>query len=158
MPRGQTRPLTRRYTLGVAAVALPLLLLIGGLAGTQFTAERAARLELIARDLRDLRDTLEALVRPASDHVRRLRQLAEDHLAGRVATPASPLRTLLRSESLEIDGHYSRAVLLDRLAGTQSEGLIGICTGAPTSKSSVPATRSRSTWRSTCSSRCEWRI
>ena len=56
MPRGRIRPLTRRYTLGVAAVALPLLLLIGGLAATQFAAERAARLELIARDLRDLRD------------------------------------------------------------------------------------------------------
>ena len=96
MPSGQTRPLTRRYTLGVAAVALPLLLLTGGLAGTQFAAERAAQLELIARDLGDLRDELEALVRPASDHVQQLRQLAEDHLSGRIATPTSPLRALLR--------------------------------------------------------------
>ena len=32
-----------------------------------------------------------------------------------------------------------------------------ICTGAPTSSSSVPTIRSRSTWRSACSSRCESR-
>ena len=125
MPAGQTRPLTRRYALGVAAVALPLLLLIGGLAATQFAAERAARLDLIARDLGDLRDTLEALVQPANDHVQQMRRLAEDHLAGRVATPASPLRALLRTQSWDVEGQRSKAVLLDQLAGTQAEPLVG---------------------------------
>ena len=49
MRRGRSRPLTRRYTLGVAAIAMLLMLLAGGLAATQFAAERTARLELIAR-------------------------------------------------------------------------------------------------------------
>src|SRR5262245_11937913 len=101
---GRTRPLTRRYALGVAAIATLLMLLAGGLAATQFAAERTSRLELVARDLGDLRDELEAIVRPAVDHVRQLRQLAEDHLAGQVATPPSPLRSLLRPERLEIAG------------------------------------------------------
>lgn len=125
MPTGRIRPLTRRYALGVAAVALPLLLMIGGVAATQFAAERAARLDLIARDLGDLRDTLEALVQPANDHVQQMRQLAEDHLAERIATPASPLRALLRTESWDVDGQRSRAVLLGQLAGTQKEPLVG---------------------------------
>ena len=125
MPSGRTRPLTRRYTLGVAAVALPLLLLAGGLAGTQFAAERAAQLELIARDLGDLRDELEALSgRPAttcSSFASSPRTIS----SGRIATPTSPLRALLRSESLEIDGQHSNAVLLDSLAGTQAKDLVG---------------------------------
>jgi hypothetical protein len=150
MPTGRIRPLTRRYALGVAAVALPLLLLIGGVATTQFAAERAVRLDLIARDLGDLRDTLEALVQPANDHVQQMRQLAEDHLAERIATPASPLRALLRAESWDVDGQRSRAVLLGQLAGTQKEPLVAT--------SSAPASRSKSTWRSTYSSRCEWLI
>ena len=101
------------------------MLLTGGLAATQFAAERAARLDLISRDLGNLRVTLEALVQPANDHVQQLRQLAEDHLAGRLATPASPLRALLRSESWDIDSEHSRAVLLDSLAGTPAERLVG---------------------------------
>ena len=75
--------------------------------------------------LGDLRDALEALVQPANDHVQQMRQLAEDHLAERVATPVSPLRALLRAESWDVDGQRSRAVLLDQLAGTQTEPLVG---------------------------------
>jgi hypothetical protein len=75
MATGRVRPLVRLYGWGLVGVALPLLLLVAGLAAFQFAAERAARLELIARDLVDLRLTLDTLVEPAAVHVRQLRRL-----------------------------------------------------------------------------------
>ena len=58
---------------------------------------------------------LEALVKPASDHVEQLRMLAEDHLTGRLATPASPLRAALQRDDRAL------GVALDGLAGTPAE-------------------------------------
>ena len=90
MAAGRAHSLVRCYILGPVAVALPLLLLVAGLAAVQFAAERAGRLALIARDVGNLQLELDALVKPAVDDVRQLRQAAEDHLSGRLATPASP--------------------------------------------------------------------
>ncbi|HEX6012447.1 MAG TPA: hypothetical protein VFY87_11725, partial [Geminicoccaceae bacterium] len=125
MASGAVRPLVRLYAWGLAGVVLPLLLLVAGLAAAQFAAERAARLELIARDLVDLRLTVDALLEPADVHVRQLRRLAEDHLAGRLATPAAPLRALLRPASWTTGGLRSEALLLDGVAGTPAERLVG---------------------------------
>ena len=120
MPTGKARSLASRYAWGVAAVTLPLLLLIGGLAAGQFAAERAARLTLVARDLADMRMMLEALVKPAMDHVQQLPEMAEDHLTGRVATPPSPLRAALRRDDRAAAGWS-----LDGLAGTPAEASVG---------------------------------
>jgi two-component system NtrC family sensor kinase len=68
------RSLARRYAVGLAGISLPLLLLIAGLAAAQFMAARAARLELIAHDIVDLRLILDALVMPMGAHVQQLRQ------------------------------------------------------------------------------------
>ena len=125
MPRGRTRPLTRRYTLGVAAVALPLLLLIGGLAGTQFAAERAARLELIARDFGTCgtrwKHSSGRPVITCGSFVSWPRTILPDASRRR---PRRCARCCDR-RAWKSTASYSRAVLLDRLAGTQSEGLIG---------------------------------
>ena len=119
MPTGKARSLASRYAWGVAAVTLPLLLLMGGLAAGQFAAERAARLTLVTRDMADMRMMLEALVQPAMDHIQQLRMMAEDHLTGRVATPPSPLRAALRRDDRAL------GVALDGLAGTPAEASIG---------------------------------
>ncbi len=65
MAASRAHSLVRRYLLGPVAVALPLLLLVAGLAAVQFAAERAGRLALIARDVGDLQLELDALVKPA---------------------------------------------------------------------------------------------
>ena len=119
MPTGKARSLASRYAWGVAAVTLPLLLLIGGLAAGQFAAERAARLTLVTRDVADMRMMLEALVQPAMDHIQQLRMMAEDHLTGRVATPPSPLRAALQRDDRAL------GVALDGLAGTPAEASVG---------------------------------
>ena len=91
--------LRRRYRLGVAAVLLPLLLLIAGLAFVQYRSERAALLERLGRDSAELATDVDALVKIAGDHVRQLRQAAEDAMQGRLPTPVSPLRALLPGKS-----------------------------------------------------------
>ena len=65
-----TLTLTRRYRLGVAAVMLPLLLLLGGLAVAQYRSEQTALLEALGRDGADMAAAIDGLVRIADDHVR----------------------------------------------------------------------------------------
>jgi PAS domain S-box-containing protein len=113
MAAGPAQSLERRYLLGLTAVALPLLLLVAGLAVAQFRAERAARLDAIARDAADLQSMLDAVVKSADDHVRQMRQMAEDHLSGRLVTPASPLRALLAREHWDSDGMTGNGLFLD---------------------------------------------
>ncbi|MCW2242391.1 PAS domain S-box protein [Azospirillum canadense] len=125
MTEDRARGLVRHYVLGLIAVALPLLLLMTGLAVAQFTVERSARLTRIARSADDLQLALDSMVKSADDHVRQLRQSAEDHLSGRLATPASPLRPLLRPERGDNGGSPGETLFLDAVAGTPTEALVG---------------------------------
>jgi PAS domain S-box-containing protein len=122
---GQVHALVRRYFLGLIAIAIPLLILIAGLAVAQFRAERAVLLDTMARDTVDLQLILDGFLKSADDHVRQLRQSAESHLSGLLPLPHSPLRALLRGEHGDNDGMWGEGVFLGGIAGTALEPLVG---------------------------------
>src|SRR4051794_8213734 len=123
--RGHAGSLVRRYFLGLIAVALPLLLLITGLAVGQFRAERASRLDTMARDAADLQLMLDEFLKSADDHVRQMRRSAEAHLSGLLPTAPSPLRGLIGAERWDSDGMRGEGLFLSGLAGTGMEELVG---------------------------------
>src|SRR4051794_24420562 len=123
--QGHVGSLVRRYFLGLIAVALPLLLLIAGLAVAQFRAERATLLDTMARDAADLQLMLDEFLKSADDHVRQMRRSAEQHLSGLMPTPPSPLRRLLGVERWDSDGMRGDGLFLGGVVGTGMEKLVG---------------------------------
>jgi PAS domain S-box-containing protein len=117
--------LVRRYFLGLIAVALPLLMLIAGLAVAQFRAERATLLDTMARDAADLQLMLDEFLKYADDHVRQMRRSAEHHLSGLLPTPPSPLRGLLGTERWDSDGMRGEGLFLGGVAGTGLDKVVG---------------------------------
>ena len=122
---GHVGSLVHRYFLGLIAVALPLLLLIAGLAVGQFRAERAGRLDTMARDAADLQVMLDGFLKSADDHVRQLRRSAEAHLSGLLPTAPSPLRSLIGADRWDSDGMRGEGLFLDGVAGTGMAELVG---------------------------------
>jgi hypothetical protein len=98
MTAGSVHTLVRRYGVVLATIGIPLLLLVAGLAVARFHYESAIQFETFGRDADDLQRAVEAYIAPAVDHVRQLRQAAEDQLSGRLAIPPSPLRALLAED------------------------------------------------------------
>jgi hypothetical protein len=149
---GQVHALVRRYFLGLIAIAIPLLILIAGLAVAQFRAERAVLLDTMARDTVDLQLILDGFLKSADDHVRQLRQSAESHLSGLLPLPHSPLRALLRGEHGDNDGMWGES------PAPHWSLWSAICTVAATCWYGGARMTGKSTWRLACSSSCIWGI
>jgi PAS domain S-box-containing protein len=106
----------------LSAVALPLLVLVIALALQQFHGQRRALLDELAGRARAERIALEPVLRAAMDHVRGLREYAEDRLAGRLPQRESPLRRELGARA---HGNGIVGVHLDELANTPIAVRIG---------------------------------
>jgi PAS domain S-box-containing protein len=116
------RRLTRHYALLLSAVALPLLVLVIALAVQQFHGQRRALLDELAGRARAERIALEPVLRAAMDHVRGLREYAEDRLAGRLPQPEASLRGQLRARTHK---NGMVGVHLDDFAATPTASRIG---------------------------------
>src|SRR5690242_13563015 len=125
MTAKRVRSLERGYLQGLVAVALPLLMLIAGLGAEQFRVERAARLDIMARDAADLQMMLDGIVKSADDHVVQMRRTAENHLSGRLETPQSPLRTRLTQERWDGEDVKGEGLFLSGITGTEMEPMVG---------------------------------
>src|SRR6476660_9577783 len=110
---------------------LPLLLLLGGLALAQYHSEQTALLMALGRDGADLAAAVDGLVRIADDHVKQLRQVAEDQLARHLPAPLSPLREHLVRGVWTADDTKSERLTLDALAGSPLAALVGNFQGSP---------------------------
>ena len=119
MTAGSVPALIRRYCLVLAAIGVPVLLLVAGLAVARFNYERSIRLETFARDVADLQRSVDAFLGPVVDHVRQLRQAAEDQLSGQLSLVPSPLRAHLAENP---DG---TGLILRGIAGTPREDMAG---------------------------------
>jgi hypothetical protein len=84
--------LARRYALLLALAALPMLLLLLGLAWQQLGAQRRAELDILAQAARERRLALDAAVAPVRDHVQALRRMAEDRCPAGAARPLALAR------------------------------------------------------------------
>ena len=116
------RRLTRHYALLLGALAVPLLLLVIALAVQQFAGQRRALLDELAGRARAERIALQPVLRAAADHVRGLREFAEDRLNGRLPQPESPLRRWLAQPAHD---NGMSGVHLDAVVATPLEQRIG---------------------------------
>jgi PAS domain S-box-containing protein len=122
MTAGSVHALVRRYCLILAAIGVPMLLLVAGLAVARFQYERTIRLETFARDVADLQRAFDTFLQPAVDHVRQLRQAAEDQLSGRLAIVPSALRGAAATPREGVAGIlYTRGDLLTARAQAMRE-------------------------------------
>ena len=116
------RRLKRHYALLLGALAVPLLVLVIALALQQFSGQRRVLLDELAGRIRAERIALQPVLRAAVDHVRGLREFAEDRLTGRLPQPEAPLRSAL---AVREHGAGMRGVHLDRLSGAPVGQRIG---------------------------------
>lgn len=92
-------PLSRRYALILLASALPLFLLVGGLALYQFEAQRARQLDVLDTDLQRARLVVDGVIADTLDHIARLRIQGGDIVSDRGLRPRPGLRALLGPSS-----------------------------------------------------------
>ncbi|HET6467424.1 MAG TPA: PAS domain S-box protein, partial [Geminicoccaceae bacterium] len=92
MASRRSHGLARRYAWLFALAALPLVLLVIGLAAVQFQSQREAFLQDLARSTEERRLALDAVFKAANDHVLQLKRAAEDELSGTLPPMVSPLR------------------------------------------------------------------
>ena len=115
--------LSRRYTLLVAVLALPLLALVGVLGAYQYQTQRRLELEALQTGVSETKLVVERVVQDASDHLVQIRSLAADLLSGRLPAETGGIRALLsgsRSASGQSDG-----LTLDGIAGGPYEKSLG---------------------------------
>lgn len=89
-------PLSRRYAVVIVLCALPLVLLVAGLAFYQFDAHRQAELQALESDISEAKLVVDSVVKEALDHISQLKQQAGDLLGGRVPPSDPGLRALLK--------------------------------------------------------------
>jgi PAS domain S-box-containing protein len=118
MPSSSYPPLSRRYAAVVAACALPLVLIIGGLAYYQSQSQRRAQLESFASDLAEAKLVVEGVTKEALDHVSQLKAQAEDILSGRIDAGSAEVSALLAAPGTRSGEPVADTLTLDRIEGT----------------------------------------
>ncbi|MFI0847990.1 PAS domain S-box protein [Mesorhizobium sp. IMUNJ 23232] len=124
-------PLSRRYAAVVAACALPLVLIIGGLAYFQSESLRRAQLETFASDLAEAKLVVDGVTKEALDHVSQLKAQAEDILSGRIDAGSAQLSALLTAPRMRSGEPVADALTLDGIKGTPFEPRLGTLLAAP---------------------------
>ena len=115
--------LSRRYSLLIAILALPLLALVGVLGVYQFESQRRLELETLQTSVSETKLVVERVVQDASDHLVQMKSLAEDVLSGRAPVEPGWIRALLT----EVNGTSASAggLSLDGIAGGSYEKTLG---------------------------------
>jgi PAS domain S-box-containing protein len=87
--------LSRRYSLLVAALALPLLSLVGALGLYQYESQRRLELESLQASVSETKFVVERVVQDAADHLVQLKSLAGDILSGNATGDGGRVSALL---------------------------------------------------------------
>ncbi|CAG1005305.1 MAG: PAS domain S-box protein [Rhizobiaceae bacterium] len=117
--------LSRRYSLLVALLALPLLALVGVLGVYQFETQRRLELEALETDVSETKLVVERVVQDASDHLAQLKSLAEDLLSGALPPAQGGVRSLLAASGAQGPSASADGLSLDGIAGGPMEGKLG---------------------------------
>jgi PAS domain S-box-containing protein len=118
-------PLSRRYALVMVLCALPLVLLVAGLAFYQFDAQRQAQLDALGSDNSRAKLVVDGVVKEALDHVTQLKEQAGDLLDGTVPSSENELRELLKPSFPPSSQTRPDGLTLDSIAATPLEHRLG---------------------------------
>jgi PAS domain S-box-containing protein len=118
-------PLSRRYAVVIVLCALPLVLLVAGLAFYQFDAHRQAELQALGSDISEAKLVVDSVVKGALDHASQMKQQAGDLLGGNVPPSDPGLRALLKPSFPPGSPGAAEGLTLDSIAGTPLQRRLG---------------------------------